>query len=79
MLVYLAALLTASQMLLADVVDGPRWGPLHHLTPVVGLIGLGMVCEAMFTLQRHGEQQPGATYMQATEVVDRGPFAVVRH
>jgi protein-S-isoprenylcysteine O-methyltransferase Ste14 len=78
-LVYLAALLTVSQMLLADVVDGRRWEPLRYLAPVVGVIGFGLICAAMFTLHRRGGREPGGSYMQATRLVDRGPFAVVRH
>jgi protein-S-isoprenylcysteine O-methyltransferase Ste14 len=33
----------------------------------------------MFTLRRHGRPPAGKSYMQATVVVQRGPFALVRH
>ena len=33
----------------------------------------------MFTLRRHGRAPAGKSYMHATVVVERGPFALVRH
>lgn len=33
----------------------------------------------MFTLRRHGRAPEGKSYMHATVVVERGPFALVRH
>lgn len=33
----------------------------------------------MFTLRRHGRAAAGKSYMHATVVVERGPFALVRH
>jgi protein-S-isoprenylcysteine O-methyltransferase Ste14 len=77
--IYLAALTTVSQMLLTEVYRVRLWETTRYLALLVGVFGFGLVCAAMLTLQRHGKQKPGGTYMQARRVVDRGPFAVVRH
>ena len=78
-LVYLAALFTISVMVLADVLNGRSCAPVRYLAPVFGLIGLCFVVAPMFALHRHGRVEPGQSYMQATRLVDRGPYAVVRH
>jgi protein-S-isoprenylcysteine O-methyltransferase Ste14 len=78
-LVYLAALFSISEIVLADVLHRRIWASVHCLAPVFGLLGLGLVCAAMSALHRHGGRKSGQSYLQTTRVVDRGPYAVVRH
>ena len=78
-LIYLAALLTLSTMVLSAVLDGQSCAPIRYLAPVFGVSGLCLYVWPMFTLRRYGRAQPGESYMQATTVVDRGLYAVVRH
>ena len=78
-LIYLAGLFTISEMMLADVLDGRSYAPIRYLTPIFGLIGLCFAFLPMFTLHRHGRVEPGKNYMQATTLVDRGLYSVVRH
>lgn len=78
-LIYLAALLTLSTMVLSAVLDGPAWALIRNLAPVLGMSGLCLVFWPMFTLRRYGRAQPGENYMQATTVVDHGLYTIVRH
>lgn len=78
-LLYLAALLTLSTIMLSEVLDKQSYGPIRYLAPVFGVIGLCLAFWPMFTLRRYGRAKPGESYMQATAVVDHGLYAVVRH
>jgi protein-S-isoprenylcysteine O-methyltransferase Ste14 len=78
-LIYLAALLTVGQMVLAAIADEGNEGWTRYLAPAFGLAGLCLVFWPMFALHRHGQAEPVASYMQATVLVDLGPYAVVRH
>jgi protein-S-isoprenylcysteine O-methyltransferase Ste14 len=79
MLFYLAGLLTLSTMVLSAVLDGQSSGLIRYLAPVFGVSSLFLAFWPMFTMRRYGRAQPGESYMQATSVVDRGLYAVVRH
>jgi protein-S-isoprenylcysteine O-methyltransferase Ste14 len=70
----LAAAFVAGQFL--------RWEglpALRYAAPVCALAGLLLAWLPMFTLRRHGRAPAGKSYMHATVVVERGPFALVRH
>jgi protein-S-isoprenylcysteine O-methyltransferase Ste14 len=78
-LIYLAALLTVGQVVLAGLAGEGSDGWTRYLAPVSGLAGLSLVFSPMLALHRHGQAEPGASYMQATLLVDQGPYAIVRH
>ena len=78
-LIYLAGLFTISEVALAGLLDGPGYAPLRYVAPVLGLSGWCFTLLPMFTLRRYGSVEPGKSYMQATKLVDRGLYAVVRH
>jgi protein-S-isoprenylcysteine O-methyltransferase Ste14 len=71
---FLAAAFVAGQFL--------RWEglpALRYAAPACALAGLLFAWIPMFTLRRHGRAPAGKSYMHATVVVERGPFALVRH
>ena len=78
-LIYLAALLTLSTMVLSAVLDGQGCAPIRYLAPVFAVSGLCLAVWPMFTLRRYGRAQPGESYMQTSTVVDHDLYAVVRH
>lgn len=79
LLIYLATLLTLSTMALSLLLEGQGGSPIRYLAPLLGLSGLLLAFWPIFTLRKYGGGQPGESYMEATVVVDRGLFAVVRH
>ena len=54
-------------------------GFLRLLAPPCGLLALVLAFAPMRTLKRFGNVAQGGSYMQTRRVVDRGPFALVRH
>jgi protein-S-isoprenylcysteine O-methyltransferase Ste14 len=78
-LIYLAALLTLSAMVLSAFLDEPNCALIRYLALVFGVSGLCLVFWPMFTLRRYGRARPRENYMQTTTVVDHGLYTVVRH
>ena len=78
-LIYLAGLLTLSTMALSLILDEQGGGAIRYLAPLFGVSALVLAFWPISTLRRYGRALPGENYMQATTVVDHGPFAVVRH
>jgi protein-S-isoprenylcysteine O-methyltransferase Ste14 len=70
----LAAAFVSGQFLRWEGLPGLRYAAL-----ACALAGLLFAWIPMFTLRRHGRAPTGKSYMHATVVVERGPFALLRH
>lgn len=71
---FLAAAFVAGRFLRSEGLPG-----LRYAAPACALAGLLLAWVPMFTLRRHGRAPAGKSYMHATVVVQRGPFALLRH
>ena len=75
----LAALCTLAQIVLAERVDNGPFPALRYLAPLVGLLALMLIAWPIFALRQYGDPVPRASYMETTQIVDSGPYALVRH
>lgn len=78
-LIYLAGSMTLFQIVLALFVNGRSPAILRYLAPICGALGLLFIIWPFYTLQRHGGVASGSSYLATTQVVARGPYAIVRH
>ena len=55
----------------------------NHIAKAAALAAFGLalplIIPPFIVLKRHGNVQPGGSYMDTTASVDRGPYAVIRH
>ncbi len=76
---WLASALTAA-VLVATVILGPGPHPELRILGVCALLGaLLLFAPPFLLLRRYGRVTKGGSYMDTTVVVDRGPYALVRH
>ena len=70
----------AAATMIGAVISGPgAVRALRLLGGGIGVAALPLAFIPFLTLRRHGRTRTGATYMNTTVVVDRGPFGLVRH
>jgi len=74
---WMAQLLTIALTLWLPARATPPWTRLPAL--LLGVAALLFLFWPLFALQRHGRIPPGGSTMETTQVVARGPFALLRH
>lgn len=77
--IYLAGLATLIEIVLGELAASGPYPALRYLAPLCGVAALVLIFWPTVTLSRHGEAAAGGSYMDATRVVTRGPFALIRH
>lgn len=77
--IYLAALCTLVTIAMAEIVDDRPFPYLRYLALPAGALSLLFIFWPMVVLHHHGGAPHGSRYMEATRVVTRGPYALVRH
>jgi len=76
---FIAGILTLLLFVAQEFVEDRGFDALRWAAIPLGAAALFLVFAPMVTFRRHGSVEPGSTYMEATRVVARGPFRLVRH
>ena len=78
-LAWVAAVAMLATFVTGLSVAGGSSRPLAALGLAFAVVGIPLAWWPMFTLRRHGRPPAGGSYMDATILVERGPFRLVRH
>ena len=77
--IHTASVLTVATVIASWFLRQPGYAPLRAVGPLLGLSAILLMFLPIMTLRKHGDAEPGGSYMESTRVVERGPFAIVRH
>jgi len=78
-LAWAAAVAMLATFLTGLFVEGGSSRSLAALGLAFAVVGIPLAWWPMFTLRRHGRPPAGGSYMDATVLVERGAFRLVRH